>query len=82
MKATDLQLNIISAEKKIFSGKVTSVTLPGSSGSFSVLPDHAPLISALKAGVISYVTDGSTQETEINGGFIEVNQNVVTVTVE
>ena len=82
MKATDFELKIISAEKTIFSGRVTLVTLPGTLGSFSVLPDHAPLVSSLTAGVIEYEAGGSTNSVEIKGGFIEVNQNVVTVCVE
>jgi len=82
MKATNLQLNIISAERTIFSGKVQTVTLPGTMGSFSVLPEHAPLVSSLDPGVISYEADGTTFTTEIKGGFVEVKQDVVTVCVE
>lgn len=82
MANTELQLNIISAEKKIFSGKVASVTLPGALGGFSILPDHAPLVSSLNAGTITYVTGGTANETEIKGGFIEVSHNIVTVCVE
>jgi F-type H+-transporting ATPase subunit epsilon len=82
MKATDFELKIISAEKELFSGRVTLVTLPGAMGSFSVLPDHAPLVSVLAAGAIEY-SDGSLSETiEIKGGFIEVNKNAVTICVE
>jgi len=82
MAATELELSIISAEKKIFSGKVSSVTLPGALGAFSVLPGHAPLVSSLKEGKITYVTGGTANETEIKGGFIEVSHDVVTVCVE
>lgn len=83
MNSTDLQLNIISAERRIFTGKVTTVTLPGKMGKFSVLPDHAPLISSLDAGTIRYeTTRGTTHDYEIKGGFVEVKQNVVTVCVD
>jgi len=82
MGSTELQLNIISAEKTIFSSKVLSVTLPGTSGSFSILPDHAPLVSSLKAGRITYEAGGATLNTDIKGGFVEVKQDVVTVCVE
>lgn len=82
MSKTDLQLNIISAEKKIFSGSIASVTLPGTLGGFTILSGHAPLISSLKEGVVSYETDGKTVETSIKSGFVEVNQNVVTVAIE
>lgn len=80
MKKTELQLNIISAEKKLFSGAVASVVIPGISGSFGVYPDHAPLISPLKEGVIIY-TAGGSEKTEVNGGIAEVNNGVVTICV-
>jgi len=82
MSATELQLRIISAEKTIFSGTVSTVTLPGTLGKFSILPEHAPLVSSLDAGIISYEDNGSVKNVEIKGGFAEVKQNVVTVCVE
>lgn len=81
MKNSELQLNIISAEKKIFSGTVSSVIIPGVSGKFGVYPDHAPLISPLKEGIIIYVENGVEQSVEVNGGIVEVMQNVVTICV-
>lgn len=77
-----LDLNIISAEKTIFSGAVTSVKLPGTMGGFSIHPDHAPLISSLKKGSLSYQTEnGEPVDLEINGGLVEVVKNLVTVCV-
>jgi F-type H+-transporting ATPase subunit epsilon len=81
MKKTELQLNIISAEKKLFSGAVASVAIPGISGSFGVYPGHAPLISPLKEGVIIYTAGGSEKTVEVNGGIAEVNNGVVTICV-
>lgn len=81
MKKTELQLNIISAEKKLFSGAVASVVIPGISGSFGVYPDHASLISPLKEGVIIYTVGGSEKTVEVNGGIAEVNNGVVTICV-
>ncbi|MDR1884299.1 MAG: ATP synthase F1 subunit epsilon [Prevotella sp.] len=81
MKRRELRLNIISAEKKLFSGAVASVIIPGISGSFGVYPDHAPLISPLKEGAIIY-TDGDAEKTvEVNGGIAEVNNGVVTICI-
>ena len=82
MSTTELQLRIISAEKTIFNGAVSTVTLPGTLGKFSILPEHAPLVSSLNAGIISYDVNGSVNSVEIKGGFAEVKQNVVTVCVE
>ncbi|MCB9361374.1 MAG: ATP synthase F1 subunit epsilon [Flavobacteriales bacterium] len=47
-----MQLEIITPEKKIYSGEVDLVNLPGSDGSFGILENHAPIISTLKAGTI------------------------------
>ncbi len=81
MKKSELQLNIISAEKKLFSGAVTSVVIPGISGSFGVYPDHAPLISPLTEGIITYVENKTEHTLEVHGGIAEVNNGVVTICV-
>lgn len=81
MKNSELQLNIISAEKKIFSGAVTSVIIPGISGKFGVYPDHAPLVSPLKEGEIVYTVNGKEESVDVNGGIAEVMQNIVTICV-
>lgn len=81
MKRTELQLNILSAEKKIFSGSVSSVTVPGIRGSFGVYPDHAPLISPLKKGAITYVINGTENSIDVEGGISEVKDGVVTICV-
>ncbi len=78
-----LRLNIVSPEKELFDGEVERVTLPGTMGSFTILPQHAPIVSSLKAGTLSYVTqDGEEHTQEINGGFIEMNSNQVAVCVD
>lgn len=79
----DLQLKIVSAEKILFDGKVVVVKLPGTEGDFSILPQHAALISSLKNGEIVYeVEKGVSQKIAIQSGFAEVNHNVVTVCIE
>lgn len=81
-----MKLEIITPEQIYFSGEVTSVTLPGTSGLFTVWENHAPLISSLSKGKISFVAivDNRKSETEIvvDGGFAEVSNNIVTVCVE
>ena len=81
MKA-QLQLNIISAEKKIFTGSVSSVVIPGIQGKFGVLPDHAPLISPLQKGTIIYTIDGTENSIDVLGGIAEINNGIVTICVE
>jgi len=77
-----MNLEIISPEKIIYSGKAESVTLPGLSGSFTILDRHAPIISALDKGVVSYRAGGKEDEITINGGFVEAKKNNVSVCVE
>ena len=77
-----LHLEIFSPEKKVFSGEVEQVTLPGAMGSFTILPQHAPIISSLQAGKLSYVVKGGEEQgEEIRGGFVEMNGNKVSVCV-
>lgn len=77
-------LEILSPEKAVFRGSVERVTLPGQSGSFTVLPRHAPLLSVLVRGDIKYLPEGACNETviTIESGFAEVKQGLVSVCVE
>lgn len=75
-------LKVISADDLIFEGGISSVTLPGEMGAFTVLKNHASLISTLTAGKIVYTpTDGNGEEQvrEIEGGIVDVDNNVVSV---
>lgn len=79
-----MQLEILTPERKIFSGDVYGVQMPGISGSFEVLEKHAPLVSALKPGRIKVLKDkqNHTINFDIQGGFVEVIDNKVSVLVE
>jgi F-type H+-transporting ATPase subunit epsilon len=80
-----MELEILTPEKKLFSGKVYGVQLPGIDGSFEILEKHAPLVSALGNGVVKVLNDKSGNNTtsyQVNGGFIEVLNNRVIVLVE
>jgi F-type H+-transporting ATPase subunit epsilon len=77
-----MNLEIISPERIIYSGEVNSVTLPGASGLFTILDHHAPIISVLKKGALTYKVGGKEKTIEINSGFAEVKQNVVSVCIE
>ena len=74
----DLHLIVVSPESTLFDGKVDIVILPGESGSFSVLHDHAPLIK----GEIKYTEDGLEKSIGISSGFVEVRDNIVSACVE
>ncbi len=80
-----MNLEILTPEKKLYSGEVYGVQMPGIGGSFEVLDKHAPLVSALKAGKIKVLRDKqfhTAASFEIQGGFVEVLNNKVTVLVE
>ncbi|MDR3326891.1 MAG: ATP synthase F1 subunit epsilon [Prevotellaceae bacterium] len=77
-----MQLEIISPEKILYSGKAELVTLPGIAGSFTVLENHAPIISVLKQGKVIYRVSNTNNEVEIESGFVEARQNKVSVCVE
>ena len=77
-----MTLEIISAHEITFKGEVNSVTLPGEMGSFTVLRNHAALISVLTAGKIRYVSEtGEEHETAILGGIADVNNNTISVCI-
>ncbi len=76
-----MTLKIISAEKILFEGEASSVTLPGEKGQFTVLPRHASLISTLAAGSIRCKLDGAEHEVAVAGGIVDVDHDVVSVCV-
>lgn len=75
-------LKIISPTEVTFEGEVESVTLPGAKGSFTVLNNHASLISTLVAGDIVYRHDNVESRTHIGGGIADVDSNVISVCVK
>ena len=74
-----LNLEIVTPEKRVLSETVDVVTVPTLSGELGILTNHAPLISALKAGILSYGKSGATERMVIAGGFLEVSNNKVSV---
>ena len=72
-------LEIITPEKELFKGEVSSVKLPGINGGFEVLNNHAPIISTLGKGKIRVTTNNKTEKFEINGGVIEMQNNKIIV---
>lgn len=77
-----MTLELISSHEILFKGDAESVTLPGALGSFTVLNNHAPLISVLTAGKVKYRTpEGKEESVEIKGGLVDVDNNVIAVCV-
>ena len=75
-------LEIITPDKKLFEGEVSSVTVPGKSGKFQMLNRHAPVISALKKGKIKIKTAQGIQQFDVNGGVVEMQKNKIIVLAE
>lgn len=77
----NLQVDVVSAEKTIFSGEAKFVVLPGESGELGILPGHAPLISRINHGTVKIVlADGKGEENIfVAGGILEVQPGTVTV---
>ena len=74
-----LRLDIITPERNVLAETVDSVTVPGANGELGILPGHTPLISALQTGVLSYTQGGTTRRLLVSGGFVEVNNDRVSV---
>ncbi|MCH5228112.1 MAG: ATP synthase F1 subunit epsilon [Muribaculaceae bacterium] len=76
-----MKLEIISTNEIMFSGEVESVTLPGVNGKFTVLKNHASLISVLKPGEVKYSNGGLETRIEIKGGLADIDNNKIAVCV-
>ncbi len=78
-----MRLEIITPEKELFSGEAKSVSLPGMGGGLGILDNHAPLITVLKQGQVVIKDESGTESTfDVNGGVVEVQNNVVLILAE
>ena len=77
------ELSIISAESKVFEGKVENILVPGMVGDFLVLSNHAPCISSIRPGFLEF-SEGTSDKQKyfVSGGIIEVINNNVSVLVD
>ena len=79
-----MHLDIITPDKKIYSGEITSVSVPGALGRFQILKNHAPIISTLEDGKVT-IRGGSAGKEEtlfIKGGVVEASNNKVVILAE
>lgn len=75
-----LNLTIARVDAPVFSGAVVSVTVPGSEGEMTLLADHTPLMTALRAGTITVrKEDGTADNFSVTSGTLEVSKNQVTI---
>ncbi len=79
--AHTLQVNIVSAEQSIFSGEAEMVVAPGETGELGILPQHAPLLTRIKPGVVKVKLVGKDEEevVYVSGGILEVQPKALTI---
>ena len=81
--ADTMKFELVSPERLLMSGEVQQVTVPGSEGEFGVMPNHAPVLSTLRPGILDVVgEDGKQDRVFVRGGFAEVNPAGLTVLAE
>jgi F-type H+-transporting ATPase subunit epsilon len=71
--------DLVSPEKLAFSGDVDQVDIPGVEGDFGVLAGHAPVVAAIRPGILTIITGGSKQKVIVLGGIVEVSEKGLTV---
>jgi len=80
--ADKLHFDLVSPERRLFSGDVDQVVVPGEEGDFGVLPMHAPFMSTIRSGAITVMDGSETSRTFIHGGFAEVTPAGLTILAE
>lgn len=75
-------LDILAPDRHIYKGSALKATMPGAKAPFVILYNHAPIISLLRQGCLSWTDENGNHSIEISGGFVEVDNNVVTACVE
>jgi F-type H+-transporting ATPase subunit epsilon len=80
-----MKLDIITPERKIYQGDVYGIIVPGVSGYFELLDNHAPIVAALGNGTIKILKDKTgtnREEYKVSGGFVEMSNNSTMVLLE
>jgi F-type H+-transporting ATPase subunit epsilon len=77
-----MQLEIITPDKKIYSGEVSSVSVPGMNGRFQMLKNHAPIISTLLNGKVKVKDKDGVKEFDVKGGVVENLKNKIVILAE
>ena len=80
---TDFHLRVVTPDRVVFDRKVHSVVFMGIDGSYGILPRHAPLMTATRAGIVKItLTDGQVEEMLVTDGFAEMRDNVLSLITE
>src|SRR3990170_2448507 len=74
-----IRCEIVSQDRTVFEGDVDIVVIPGTDGEMGILPNHAPLLSTIRMGVVKIRQGGEEQDFTITGGLVEVQPKIVTI---
>lgn len=77
-----MELTVISPKGILLKADTDRVSLPGTMGPFTVLKEHAPLLSTLEKGTVEYQVNGASEQMEIDSGLVEIKDNVIRVYIE
>jgi F-type H+-transporting ATPase subunit epsilon len=80
--ATLMQFDLVSPEAALASMEVLSVQIPGSEGDFTAMPEHAPVITTLRPGIVKINSDKGAFEYLVTGGFVEINADATSILAE
>ena len=80
--ADTMQFDLVSPERSLASLQVSAIQIPGSDGDFVAMPEHAPMITTLRPGILRVEGPAGTAEYVVTGGFAEVNAQSVSVLAE
>jgi len=80
--AEQLKLELVTPQRKVVSEEVDEITATGTLGEFGILPGHAPFLTSLKIGELSYKKGGAVYHLAVNAGYFEVVNDMVTILVE
>ncbi len=79
---TTMHVDVVTAERQLYSGEADTVLAPGTEGQLGILPSHAALLTTLKVGELLIKLSGAEEPFFVSGGFLEVSNNRVTVLAE
>ncbi|MBT8417315.1 MAG: F0F1 ATP synthase subunit epsilon [Silicimonas sp.] len=77
--ADTFQFDLVSPERRLASGQATAVRIPGADGDLTAMPDHAPLVTTLRPGILVVEMDGGEEEYAVIGGFAQITADGATV---
>jgi len=77
-----MQFDLVSPERKLASLEIAEIEIPGSEGDFTVMPDHAAVLTTLRPGILKVTSGNEVTEYVVTGGFVEVSGTALSVLAE